>query len=88
MASTPVSYGLLSIVWKVDTSVSVLLFREFSALRAARFVTPVVLGRAHLRPKSYERIRVIRRAFDGAKRIRVRASVQLLKQCREFGLLR
>jgi hypothetical protein len=27
-------------------------------------------------------------AFDGAKRIRVRASAQLLKQCREFRLLR
>jgi hypothetical protein len=38
---------------------------------------------------SFERFRgFFGRAFDGAKRIRVRASAQLLKQCREFRLLR
>jgi hypothetical protein len=34
------------------------------------------------------RLAYLRNAFDGAKRIRVRASAQLLKQCREFRLLR
>jgi hypothetical protein len=59
----------------------------------ARMVAQASLGRG-LRAHAVaayganKRIRVTRCAFDGAKRIRVRASAQLLEQCREFRLLR